>query len=112
MVTSSVEFGDKHVGAARGGNVPRPEINCAVEDAGGVHVAGTIHRHPTAVLGAGTTEGGGPLMSTSSIEFGDVRIAIARGGHVPRPEVDCAMKVAAGVDVAGTIHRHRPAVID
>ena len=112
MGTSSIEFGDVRIVAARGGNVPRPEINCALEDAGGVHVAGTIHRHPIGVIAASTTEGGGPLMSTSSIEFGDVRIAIARGGNVPRPEVDCAMKVAAGVDVAGTIHRHRPAVID
>ena len=64
MGARRVEFGDKHISVAVGGNVPCPEINCVVEVAGDMDVAGTIDCHPIAGIGSGAAEGGGPLMST------------------------------------------------
>ena len=106
MSTSSVEFGDKHIADAGRSDVPGPEINCAGEDAGDMDVAGTIHRHPIANVGAGAAEGGGPLMGTSRIQFGDKHIVVAGRSDVAGPEIHCASEAAGAVDVAGTIHRH------
>ena len=106
MSTSSVEFGDKPVVAAGGGDVSGPKVHRAVEDAGDMDVAGTIHRHPIANVGAGAAEGGGPLMGTSRIQFGDKHIVVAGRSDVAGPEIHCASEAAGAVDVAGTIHRH------
>ncbi len=62
MSASSEECGDEHVVVAGGGDVPGPEINCAYEDAGGVHVAGPINRHPVAIVGVGATERDRPII--------------------------------------------------
>ena len=62
MGASSVAFGNEHVVAAGGGDVAGPEVNCACEDAGGVHVAGTIHRHPVAIVGSSAAERDRPII--------------------------------------------------
>ena len=66
MGASSVAFGNEHVEAAGGGDVPGPEINCACEDAGGVHVAGPINRHPVAIVGVGATERDRPIIRVTT----------------------------------------------
>ena len=71
MDARRVEFGDKPVRLAVGGDVPGPEINGVSEVAGDVDVAGTIHGHPIADVGSGSAEGGGPLMGARRVEFGD-----------------------------------------
>ena len=111
MGPRGVEFGDKHVIGTRGGDVARPKVHRPGEPSGDVDVAGTINRHPVATVGAGAAEGGGPLMSPRGVEFGDKRILAAGAGDVPSPEINCPVEVAGGVDVAGTINRHRPAIV-
>ena len=111
MSTSRIQFGDERILGAGGGDVTGPEINRACELAAGIDVAGPIHRHPLAEVGAGAAEGGGPLMSTSSVAFGDKHVIVARGGDVARPEIHCVLEGASGVHVAGTIHRHPTAVV-
>ena len=67
MGTSSIEFGDKHVVDARGGDVPRPEINGVAEVAGDMDVAGTIHRHPIGGIAAGAAQRGRPIVTARSV---------------------------------------------
>ena len=82
MGTSRVEFGDKHITVAptdtRGGDITRPKVHCVGEVSADMDVAGTIQRHPPADLGASAAEGGGPLMGTSRVEFGDKHICATR----------------------------------
>ena len=73
MGASSVAFGNEHVVAACGRDIARPEINCPLEVAGDVHVAGTIHRHPTGVIVAGATERDRPI------------IRVTTSSRIPRP---------------------------
>ncbi|MDG2024327.1 MAG: hypothetical protein P8J75_07695, partial [Actinomycetota bacterium] len=112
-MTGTVELHHKTVGDAGGGDVAGPEINRAREVASGIDVAGTIHRHPMAdIQAAGAAVGGGPLMGTSSVEFGDKHVhAVVVGGDVPGPEINCDCEDAGDIDVAGTIHRHPKAEI-
>ena len=112
MGTSRVEFGNEHVRSAVGVDFTGPEINCAGEGADDIDVAGTIHRHPIAVIVAGVAEGGGPLMGTSRVEFGNEHVpVVVVGTDIPGPEINCAGEAAGDIDVAGTIHRHPLAVI-
>ena len=68
MDPRGVEFGDKHIEVACGGDVAGPKINCPAESSSGVHVAGTIHRHPpVGTVGIGAAEGGRtPIRITTS----------------------------------------------
>ena len=64
--TSSVVFRNIHVFVAGGGDITAAEINCACEAAGGVHVAGTIHRHPIAVIASRATERDRPIIRVTT----------------------------------------------
>ena len=73
MDPRGVEFGDKHIDVACGGDVAGPKINCPAESSSGVHVAGTIHRHPP----VGT-------VATGAAEGGRTPIRITTGTSTPR----------------------------
>ncbi len=107
MGTRRIQFGDKPIRAARGSDVAGPKVHRPGEDSGDMDVAGTIHRHPIATRGAGASPGGGPLMGTRRVEFGDKHIGDARGSDVAGPKVHRPGELSGGVHVAGTIHRHR-----
>ena len=66
MGTSSVEFGDKRIVVAGRSDVAGPEINCASEAAGDMDVAGTIHRHPVAIVGIGAAERDRPIIRVTT----------------------------------------------
>ena len=69
-----VEFGDKHIRAAGdGGDVAGPKVHRPGELSGGVHVAGTIHRHRLRTVVAGAAEGG------------RTPVAVAASSGIPRP---------------------------
>ena len=106
MGTRRIEFRNKNVGAACGGDVVGPEINCVTEVAGDMDVAGTIYRHPFGVIAAGAAEGGGPLMDPRRIEFRNKNVVVARGGDVTGTKLNCPIEVSGDMDVAGTVHRH------
>ena len=108
MDPRGVEFGDKHIGVARGGDVAGTKINCPIEVSGDMDVAGTVHRHPKAKGDTGASEGGGPLMGTRRIQFRTKRINAAGSGDVAGPKINCPAESSSGVHVAGTIHRHPP----
>ncbi len=73
MDTSGVEFGDKHIAAARGGDITGPKVHRPGEVSSGVDVAGTIHRHIPAGVGTGAPE------------RGRTPIAVAASSGIPRP---------------------------